>query len=420
MSNRREEIRKMVKARAAARNKTSRLVVPKPARKLNTTKIQQAHRKRQQLKVRQDRVRQKARSQGSARSGTALNSELQRRLQRVQGDYDQLQDDLLLTSIHDDMGRLEATLTGLATDLEILRTNGYAFRSYLENKINVLTDKWEQISEHVDDELGELSDELEQEADEVEKLVRRAYSGNSATIGRAESAVNSLDRKISAARQALRHRYEDVAQTIRQTRSQLDEVQWAFTQAGEAQFNFLEAEFLVAACQAKFLADPDDEDEAAEGVLYLTDERLIFEQKEKVATKKILFFTTESETIQEVDFETLLDWIEAAEIEDKRKLLSKKEILNLKLSPEAGPYSATFRLLKGARNEVWAQLINRARSGEIERERIAEAAAEKVLLSEKVSEAPVTCSMCGASLPSTLARGQSEITCEYCGTVVRL
>lgn len=419
MSNRQEEIRQKIMARVAARRKAVKPKPPKPARTLDQHKRRQAQQVRQKIKTRQDEVRKKIKTRVATAPVSSLGEDVKERLQGIQSDFDDLQDDIMLTSVHDDMGRVEAVLTNLAADLEELRTTGYAFRSYLENKINVLTDKWEDISDQIDVEIEEQSDKLEGEAEEAEGLLRRALGGNQAMVRRAESAVQSLKRKTDSARRALQNRYDDVARTIHQTRQQLDEVQWAFEQADQTTFEFLEAEFLIAACQAKLLEDPD-EDEGAEGVLYLTDERLIFEQKEKVATKKFLFVTTESETVQEVDFETLLDWIEKVEVQDKKKFLSTKEMLELSLSPEADRHSITFRLLKGAKNEAWTQSISRARSGEIERERIAEATAEKEAVTEQISEAPTTCSMCGASLPATIARGQSEISCEYCGTVIRL
>ena len=38
---------------------------------------------------------------------------------------------------------------------------------------------------------------------------------------------------------------------------------------------------------------------------------------------------------------------------------------------------------------------------------------------EAVRNAPSVCTTCGATLPP-LARGVTELTCEYCGTVVRV
>ncbi len=422
MENQQHKIKQIIKERAAARKRwRKKPATVKSARTMDAQKHKQAQSRRQSMKAKQEAMRRKVQARRLTPSvpKASLDPETQARLDETQRELNDLQDDIMLTTVHNDMGQIESILTNLGVDLKDLRTKGYAFRSYLENKINVLTDKWEDISEQIDDEVEEQSDKLEREADEAEDLVQQAIGGDKNKVSRAEAAVQSLQRKANSARQSLRNRYDDVSQTIHQTRTQLDEVQWAFEQAEQSTIEFLEAEYLIAACRAKMLEKPD-EDEGAEGVLYLTDERLIFEQKEKIATKKFLFVTTASETVQEVDFETLLDWIEDAEVQDKKKFLSTKELLTLRLSPESSWSSVTFRLLKGAKNEAWSQYLNRARSGEIDRERIAEAAEEKEKLSTQVSEAPTVCSMCAAPLPTAIARGQGEITCEYCGTVVRL
>lgn len=415
---RREKIRARIKERAAAAKKKQPNTV-KPARTLNRQKQQKFQQQRLQRKSRQAEASQKLKS-GRVTPPTAVSEEIKTRLETAQRELDGLQDDVLLTSIHDDMGELEATLASLSTDLATLRTNGYAFKSYLENKINVLTDKWEDVSEIVEEDIEEQSAKLERDAEQAERFLRRAASGSEANVKRAETAIESLESKASSARRAVSSRYDDIAQTIRQTRRQLDEVQWAFEEADQATFDFLDAEYLIMVCRAKLLEDRDDADEGEEGNLYLTDERLIFEQKEKVATKKFLFVTTSSETVHELEFETLLGWIEKVEAQDKKKFLSTKDLLHLSLSPDADRGTVSFRLLDGAKNEDWSQLLNRAISGEIERERIAEATEEKEAATEQVADAPTSCSMCGATLPATLVRGQSEITCEYCGTVVRL
>lgn len=392
------------------RPKRPRTLDPKTQKRLKTM--------RDRARQRQGAIKQR-RSPATAPASPTVDEQTQLRLSSLQSKFDDLQDDVTLASVYDDMGAVEGVLLTLDNDLDALRAQGYVFRNYLERKIDVITAKWENVSEAVAGQVEEEGDELEAESDKVERLVQRAMGGNTSAISRAESAVETLESKVSAARSALQNRYDDIARTVQQTRTQLDELKWSFEQAQQASFDFLEAEYLVLACQAELLEGPSD-DEGPQGILYLTDERLIFEQKEKVATKKFLFVTTESETVQEIEFEAPLGWIEDLEAQDKRKLLKKKELLNLTLSPEAPFSQVTIRLHKGAKNEDWVRHINRARNGEIERERIAEAAEEKEAAAEAVAAAPTSCATCGAPFSAAIVRGQSEITCEYCGSLTRL
>ena len=47
------------------------------------------------------------------------------------------------------MADIETTLSLLPTEIEELRTRGYVFRSFLENKVNVLAEQWEEVQGRV-------------------------------------------------------------------------------------------------------------------------------------------------------------------------------------------------------------------------------------------------------------------------------
>jgi hypothetical protein len=161
----------------------------------------------------------------------------------------------------------------------------------------------------------------------------------------------------------------------------------------------------------------ETEKEGPKGILYLTDERLVFERKEEVATKKVLFIATEKETVHELLLEVSIGQIEEIKAQDKKKFLGRKEMLELLFAPEADFSGATFRLHGGAKNEDWSALISRVKSGEIDKER---SRPKDEAVVEAARSAPTKCTTCGATLPAEIVRGQREITCEYCGSVIRL
>jgi ribosomal protein S27E len=207
--------------------------------------------------------------------------------------------------------------------------------------------------------------------------------------------------------------YRPLQQNVEQTRQQIEEIRKVLDQIDEAGFELYPAEDPVAICRARYI---EREEEGPEGILYLTDERLIFERKEKVATKKFLFITTEKQTVQDLIFAVPIGQVEQAKASDQRKLLSRKEMLELVFAPEADLNSATLRLLD-AENEEWAALIGRVKSGEIAKERTHP---KDEAIVEAAQAAPTKCTTCGATLAVPIVRGMREITCEYCGTVIRL
>jgi chromosome segregation ATPase len=341
-----------------------------------------------------------------------LSEETRAKLDELQDQLGDLQESLLMTYIYDEMEDTETALSLLPSQIEELRTKGYVFRSFLENKVGVLAEQWEEAYDRVSDEVKQRQRDLERESDTAESALRQAMSGRSSQILRAESTIETLERKVDAAQSAARALYDTLQENVDQTRRQVEEIGWLLEQIDEATFQLHPAEDPIMACKAQYM---ETKKEGPEGVLYLTDERLIFEQKEEIATKKVLFITTEKEKVQELIFETLVGHIDEVKTTQKG-FLGHKEILELLFAPEADLSEATLRL-HGADNEEWARTIGRIKSGEIDKERT-QPKDEAVV--EAVRSAPTTCSTCGAAISVEIVRGMTEITCEYCGSVIRL
>lgn len=354
------------------------------------------------------------RGRGTAKVVTsgAVSEETRAKLDELQYQLGELQETLLLTDVHNDMGDIETALSLLPAEIEELRTRGYVFRSFLERKVDVLTKQWEETHDRVSREVSRRVRELEREADEAESALRQAMSGRASQVARAETAISTLERKVEAAQSAIRAMYETLRQNVNQTRSQVEEIRWLLDQIDEASFQLYPAEDPVAACRAQYM---ETKKKGPKGVLYLTDERLIFEQKEEKATKKVLFITTEKEKIQQLIFAVPIGQVEEVKASDKG-FLGRKEMLELRFAPEADLSGATLRL-HGVENEEWAGLIGRVKSGEIAKERTRP---KDEAVVEAARAAPTKCPTCGATLDVEIVRGMREITCEYCGTVIRL
>ncbi len=220
-----------------------------------------------------------------------VSQEMQAKLQSLQSNLSSLQDALLLNDVRNDLGNIETTLSLLPTEVEQLRTRGYVFRSFLENKVNVLAQQWATTRGRVNSEITRRVQELEQEANVAGNALRLAASGQAGQVAHAESAIRMLESKVRAAQSATQALYETLKQNVDQTKRQVEQIRWLLDQVDGASFQLHPAEDVVAACRAQYLEK--GQKEGPEGVLYLTDERLIVERKEEVATKKVLFITTE-------------------------------------------------------------------------------------------------------------------------------
>ena len=150
-----------------------------------------------------------------------------------------------------------------------------------------------------------------------------------------------------------------------------------------------------------------------EGVLYLTDQRLIFEQKEKVTTKKVLFIATEKELVQETLWEVPVVLVEDAK-SSKEGFLNKDDYLELTLDSRASMDKIHLHIWQ--RGDDWVALVNRARAGDFDQTRAIPI--NKDVL-ERVKNAPTKCPSCGGAINQPVLRGMVSLTCEYCGDTIR-
>lgn len=355
-------------------------------------------------------------------AGMAASTSLTDQLQVEAQQLSYLQNHIMLTSLNDELEDIGAAITSLPANVENLRGRGYVFKSYLEKKVETLVTQWRDVRPKVEEAARTQSQALQTDAANIQNLLNRRQS--------ASMALTSLEGKVNAANSNLRGMYDALYDNILQTQQQVDDVSWTLQQAEMASFGFLPTEGPLEAAPANW-KKPDDK-HGVEGVLILTDQRLLFEQKEEVATKKVLFITTEKQKVQGLQWQIPVMHIDKA-AGSKRGFMSKDDFLTVTCSgdgaflntegqpmyvPGVGGKMTSLDIhLKGETGEAWQGHIGRVKSREIEKERtvpVDQAAAEAV------ANAPTKCTTCGATLTQTILRGQTEIKCEYCGSVIRI
>jgi ribosomal protein L37AE/L43A len=232
---------------------------------------------------------------------------------------------------------------------------------------------------------------------------------------RFENALETFESKVSAASNSIRGMYDSFLNEVAQTKQELDRIEWMLLQLAEACFKLLPTECGIMAVKARFARDERLDKNDPQGVLFLTDQRLIFEQKEEVATKKFLFIATEKEKVQNMLLEVPVALVE--KVETTKKGLFKNEDHITVIFKHGAPFHSAWFHLNGQDCTLWQGLINRAGSHGFEQERTV-AVDQKVV--EKVRSAPTQCPNCGAPMQQQVLRGMDYIRCDYCQHTIRL
>ena len=344
-----------------------------------------------------------------------MSDEFDAKLSSLRRKYDKAFEDASFSDISSTIGDLSGTVASLPADVEAIRSRGYAFRSYLEQKAEVLSNNWDDTRRQVQRAIDDERDRLRNDVRDVEKYLTRAErlgaKGGGDTLDDAESELNQLESRARSAKSRINSMFSTMQNDIESTKSQISKINWYMDQKDEASFEFLAGEsvFLVAKAEwvvtGKGKQDPD-------GMLFLTDQRMIFEQKEKVGKRLGMFGGKE---VQEVEWAIPLHQFEDVEAENKG-LFGGKDMLNFTLSSGAPHPKITVEVKGGVDCKFWAKQVQRMKTGEASDERAIEPDPELI---ETLRNAPTNCHVCGATLPQIMA-GQMQIDCQYCGSVIRL
>jgi len=237
----------------------------------------------------------------------------------------------------------------------------------------------------------------------------------------------ALENHVNEAQRNVRGVFDNTEQEINRLQAEVRRVRNMLDALDQASFDLLPGEHGVAACEAQWISD----NQQPEGMLFLTDSRVIFEQREERAKKKVLFITTEKEVIREKLWDVPVGAIAELEMEDKKSGLlglGRQELLLLRFSERTRelPSDVTLHLKGGAANEEWLKMIRQAKSGQLETDLFGAPTPQEQLTAQietettaPPSELPTRCPSCNASLPP-IYKGMKQVECDYCGAMINL
>lgn len=340
-----------------------------------------------------------------------------RSLQSKVGD---LQGSVRLTKARDAVEDLQTTVNGLTQRIATLRTRGYVFEKDMENQVLTFGESWALLYPNLQSQINIQSSTLVNSLRPIEIQMPQltATASNPAAarglLGLMQPAVNMLESKVSATERTIEGMYDLFNNQVNQFTIHLNEIEYLVKQLAEASFQLLPTEGGIAAIKAVWCKTGKEQKGDPEGVLYLTDQRILFEQKEEIVTKKVLFVATEKQKVQQLQIEcpvTLVDKVETS----KQGMLKNEDHIEIRFASGALVEVAHFHIWQD--NATWQQLINRAKSKDFDKGR-AEAIDQAAV--DKVKAAPSQCPSCGGNISKVVMRGMDSITCEYCGFVIRL
>lgn len=316
---------------------------------------------------------------------TQATPDISAQLLSIQSSLDQLQQRASLSDMETDIATLDSDLNNGLNLLESARAKGYRYQKDLDDAAYKAMSRWQSIQQNVLSQLQQQSKAMQNTMNSVDKIVQQlnnlvAGTAAAAALGRLQTSINTAMNQVYAAERAIQKPYDDIKTSVHQLNSRLTRVHWALTQQAEAGFKFQTNEELYMAIAARW--DKEGKEDP-EGVLYLTNQRIIFEQKEKISTKKVLFVTTASEQVQKLMLDYPLPDVKSVKAHNKG-LFSHQDFIDVTFIDQ----TVSFHI-NGQDCKDWARWITDAKSGKIEDDRTTGSGLKYSDLTGKLTEADI-------------------------------
>jgi len=341
-------------------------------------------------------------------------------IRALQNKVNSLQDGVRMAKVRDAVEDMQTKVSSQPQRIMTARGRGYVFEKDLEAQAQSFVDSWAMLYPNLQSQINLQSTALMNALRPIEmqmpQLTASAYNPAAArgTLNTMQSAVSQLESKVSAAERTINGMYDQFDRQVSEFVRHMDQVEYTLTQLAEATFRLLPTEGGIMAVKAVWCKTGKEQKDDPEGVLYLTDQRLIFEQKEEIVTKKVLFVATAKQKVQVLQLEAPVALAEGVQT-SKAGLLKNEDHIEIRFASGAPVQSAHFHIWQDC--AVWQGLINRTKSKDFDQGRAVSIDQAEV---EKVKAAPTQCPACGGAISQVVLRGQDTITCEFCGNVIRL
>lgn len=342
-----------------------------------------------------------------------MSDELQQEKDEVLETYRELQEKVTLADVLETISETSTAVAGLPERIKAVRERGYAFAGYLEGKAEALKQQWSAVEADsrrvARQKTTDLTNDLNEIEDQATKLTNAPGMAAKMLINQVKPVVERIKRDVEAAENQIEKTFGEVPNNVQQTIRHLEDIEKYVQRAEEASFKLNAAECVFMAIEAEW----EDHKDKPDGIFYITDQRIVMEQKEKTGKTLGLFG---GKMQHQVLWEAPIGAIEEVAHENKG-LFGGVDLIHLKMGAGSQFAKVTIEAKGGVKAEWFAAQLKRASTGGLEKERGLQV--DEALV-EAIANAPTTCPVCGATFDDPIVAGMTQIKCRYCGGVTRL
>ena len=299
------------------------------------------------------------------------------------------------------VNQVDNSIKGISNRITAVKAGGYYLPKNLEEESEQLIEKWSQAAPEITGYSTQQSHSLLQKQNILESDIQRSNSLND--LNQNELNLSNLTQSLVLIEGALNSRLQDYQSQYSQLNKELLRAEETSKNLSNTSIQWKSNEYPIYATKIMDLTNNK------EGILTLSNYRILFEEEKEEVIKKTLFFATEKRTIREVLLDQPIGSID--NIEKARVGLFKGAGLYIKFKPQTGLDEIKIDTRSDDDQDI-IHFYNQIITGNIESE-------TKTGTTSTVN-VPTQCPNCSAPFTEDILKGQTSIKCNYCGSVIKL
>jgi hypothetical protein len=264
---------------------------------------------------------------------------------RILNGFRDLKSSVTEQSLLSDVSSTATQIQDLPKKLQDIRQRGYAYAADLEQKIADLTQRWREAEEEARYRGQRRSHRISWDLEDMQHILDRLAGADSATmqayLSRLSDELNRVKNEIDTAKKQIAEPTGDIPTQVRELADRVSTIDDYMKRVIEASFPFQPDEKVYMAVEAEWKKTSNDK-ENPDGVFYVTNKRLIMEQKEK----KGGFVGIGGQKVQGLAWEAPISSVQSVSSE-KKGMFGNIDLIHIHFNAGSGPAPETIIEVKG-------------------------------------------------------------------------
>ena len=288
-----------------------------------------------------------------------MTDDSQAKLAELKAQLVALQGSVGLSSVTDDRDDVVAKMARLDEQFNKLAESGYAHLQPLKARLTAVRSGWAAAQANIEAQVDYFRKKLDKETQRASRMMVSGQSGDGGDpLAAAEEKIGSLGDETKSIESQFSDWLSPFTGALYGIENEANRAAWSIEEWSETAARPGPGESLLMAAKAEWVVSGRDKDDP-DGVLYLTNQNLMFEQKEK----KGGFLGMGSKAVQQLEWVVPLSSINQIRAENKG-MLGGKDMVYLSCGAGAPHAEITLEVKGGVDCEVWQRYIAQAKAGQ--------------------------------------------------------